>query len=109
MTTLTTGALPVSKAPIWFWAAAASGLIWNVYGVYQFAGTFSQTEESLMAAGMNSEQATVYFALPAWITVVFAVGVFAGLTGSMLLLMRKTVASSGVCRVFGGLHRTVLG
>ena len=45
-----------------------------------------------MAAGMTSEQAAVYFALPAWITVVFAVGVFAGLAGSVLLLLRKTVA-----------------
>lgn len=93
MTKLTnSGALPVSKAPIWVWAVATFGLIWNVYGVYQFAGTFSQTEESLMLAGMTSEQAAVYFGLPAWITVVFAIGVFAGLAGSVYLLLRKALA-----------------
>ena len=93
MNTLTnSGASPVAKAPIWFWAAAAFGLIWNLYGVYQFLGTFSQTEESLMAAGMTAEQAAVYVALPAWISVVFAVGVFAGLAGIVLLLTRRTVA-----------------
>ena len=93
MNTLTnSGPSLVSKAPIWFWAAAAFGLAWNVYGVYQFVGSFSQTEESLMAAGMNAEATAVYFALPAWISFVFAVGVFAGLAGSVLLLLRKTVA-----------------
>ena len=34
MNTLTnSGASPLAKVPIWFWAAAAFGLIWNVYGV----------------------------------------------------------------------------
>lgn len=81
-----------SRAPTWFWAAAAFGLIWNVYGVYQFMGTFSQTTESLTAAGMTAEQAAIYLALPAWITVVFAIGVFGGLAGSVVLMLRKAVA-----------------
>lgn len=93
MNTLTnSGTTFAVKAPIWFWAAAAFGLIWNVYGVYQFMGTFSQTTESLMAAGMTADQAAIYLALPAWITVVFAIGVFGGLAGSVLLMLRKAVA-----------------
>lgn len=93
MNTITNlGSAPAVKAPIWFWAAAAFGLIWNVYGVYQFMGTFSQTMESLMAAGMTAEQAAIYLALPAWITVVFAIGVFGGLAGSVLLMLRRAVA-----------------
>ncbi len=47
----------VSKAPIWLWAAAAFGLIWNVYGVYQFAGTFSQTGSHLSVSKLRSAAA----------------------------------------------------
>ncbi len=42
---------------IWFWIVAALGLIWNAYGVYQFVGTVSATQESMMAMGMTAEQA----------------------------------------------------
>lgn len=88
----TTGEEPKPNAPVWFWAAGALGLVWNVYGVYQFVGSFSQTEQSLMAAGMTAEQASVYLGLPVWMSLVFAVGVFGGLAGCVLLLLRREVA-----------------
>jgi hypothetical protein len=93
MNTITnTGRVPTAKTPFWFWAAGAFGLVWNVYGVYQFTGSFSQTPESLMAAGMTAEAAEVYFGLPVWMTLVFAIGVFGGLAGSVLLLLRRAIA-----------------
>lgn len=93
MNTITNvGERSMAKAPGWFWAAGALGLVWNVYGVYQFIGSLSQTEQSLMDAGMTSEQAAVYVALPAWMSIVFAVGVFGGLAGCVLLLLRRAVA-----------------
>ena len=45
-----------------------------------------------MTAGMTAEQAQLYLSLPIWITLVFAVGVFAGAAGSIALLLRKAVA-----------------
>lgn len=81
-----------ARIPIWLRTAAALGVLWNLYGVFQFAGSFTQTRNSLMAAGMTASQAEVYLALPAWISVVFAVGVFGGLLASLALAARQQAA-----------------
>ncbi len=74
------------------WIVGALALAWNAYGVVQFLGSVSATQESLLAQGLTAEQAAVMTGYPAWMTVAFAIGVFGGLIGSVLLLMRKTLA-----------------
>ncbi len=84
---------PTTAAPpFWLKAAGALGLVWNAYGVVQFIGSFAPTRDSLMRAGMSDAQAAVYLALPAWVSVVFAIGVFGGLVASVLLLLRRGAA-----------------
>ena len=82
-----------SGTPLWFWGMAAFGLLWNLYGVYQFTGSLRATTQSLLTAGMTPAQAGVYLALPAWIGGVFALGVFGGLVGSLALLARRRWAA----------------
>ena len=82
----------MSGTPGWLWIAAGLGIVWNVYGVYQFTGSLSKTAEDSMRAGMTQAQAELYLSLPSWITLVFAVGVFGGLAGSIALLARRGVA-----------------
>jgi hypothetical protein len=91
MTTMTL-ASNASRTPAWLRAAAALGILWNLYGAYQFVGTFTETGQAAMTAGMTASQAAVYLSLPAWISVVFAVGVFGGLAGSLLLALRRRAA-----------------
>jgi len=88
MTTVTNDA----KVPLWLWLAGGLGVLWNAYGLYQFIGSFSQTEASLMAGGMTASQAELYLSLPAWIAVAFGVGVLGGLIGSVALLLRRAQA-----------------
>ena len=45
--------------PAWFWVISGLGLVWNVYGVYQYAGSFSATTDQLVAAGMTPAQAAL--------------------------------------------------
>ena len=80
------------QVPSWLWAASFLGVLWNVYGVYQYAGTFTPAGQAAMTAGMTASQAALYLSLPGWISVVFAVGVFGGLVGSILLALRRRVA-----------------
>lgn len=80
------------RAPAWFWATAAFGVLWNLYGISQFIGSLTPAGRSAMAAGMTAAQAQVYFSLPGWMTVVFAIGVFGGLLGSLALLARRAAA-----------------
>jgi hypothetical protein len=81
-----------TRAPAWFWGMAGFGVMWNFYGIYQFVGTLTPAGRSAMAAGMTAAQAQVYFSLPAWMTAVFAIGVFGGLLGSLALLARRAAA-----------------
>lgn len=93
ITTSTNPEVPRAKAPLWFWAAAGTGLAWNAYGVQQFFGNLWSTRESMMAMGMTMEQASIYSSLPVWMTAAFATGVFGGLAGCALLLLRKRLAT----------------
>jgi hypothetical protein len=80
------------RAPALFWGMAGFGVLWNLYGIYQFVGSLTPTGRSPMAAGMSAEQAQVYVSLPAWMTAVFGIGVFAGLIGSLAMTARRGAA-----------------
>lgn len=86
-------AIAEKKLPLWFWIAAGLGLAWNVYGVYQFQGSVFGSQADLMAQGMTAAQAQAYAAIPLWMNLAFAVGVFGGLIGSGLLMLRNRLAT----------------
>ena len=84
--------LSPSRAPLWFIAASVGGIAWNIFGAVQFAGSVAATEGSLIASGLTAEQAAVMTGYPGWMTLAFALGVFGGLVGSVLLLLRQRIA-----------------
>ncbi len=73
-------------------AAGLLGLAWSGYGILQFLRTAGASAESLVVSGMTPEQAALYAGLPTWMTVVFAVGVFGGAAGSLLLVLGRPAA-----------------
>ncbi len=90
-----TGLLPTRthvRRPLWMAAVALCGIAWNVFGTVQFAGSVTATEASLTASGLTPEQAAAMTGYPAWMTAAFAIGVFGGLAGSVLLLLRHAYA-----------------
>lgn len=86
-----------NTVPKWFWVVAALGFAWNVFGVVQFLETAQGTVGSLMSNGLTKEQAELYAGLPLWMTSAFAVGVFGGVIGCILLLLKMPTAKT----VFG--------
>lgn len=78
------------KPPVWFWIVSAIALIWNGIGVNKYLMQAYMSAED-MAALPEAEQA-LYVDLPAWATAAFAIAVFAGALGSLLLLLRKKLA-----------------
>jgi hypothetical protein len=71
-----------------FWAIGAVALIWNVMGVINF---FVQMDPDVLAAYRESERAIVE-GRPTWATGAFAIAVFGGALGCLLLLFRKSAA-----------------
>jgi hypothetical protein len=71
-----------------FWAIGAVALIWNVMGAINF---FVQMNPDMLAAYRESEHAIIE-GRPAWATGAFAIAVFGGSLGCLLLLLRKSAA-----------------
>ena len=71
-----------------FWAIGAVVLIYNIAGVINF---FAQMNVDTVAAMPESYRALIE-GRPVWATGAFAVAVFGGVLGCLLLLLRKSVA-----------------
>lgn len=71
-----------------FWVVGVTALIWNGLGSMNYV--FQMTAESVEAY-REVEQAIITNR-PAWATAAFAIGVFGGTVGAILLLLRKRLA-----------------
>lgn len=71
-----------------FWVIAALGLFWNIGGSLNY---LMQTDPQAVARLPDSHRAIID-SRPWWATTGFALGVFAGAFGCLLLIMRKTKA-----------------
>ena len=71
-----------------FWMISAVALIWNVMGVMNY---LMQMNPEALAAYPESHRAIVE-SRPAWATGGFAIAVFGGALGCLLLLLRKSAA-----------------
>ena len=80
------------RLPLWLWIVAAFGVAWNVFGLVQLTDFVWQTKASLMMKGMSPAAADIYYGLPLWMKLAFALGSFGGLFGSVALVARKGVA-----------------
>jgi len=74
-----------------FWIISAVALLWNIMGVIAYLGQAYMTEEVLKALPQSDQD--YYSNVPAWVTGVFAIAVFAGFFGCVCLLMRKKWAT----------------
>jgi len=71
-----------------FWAIAAIALLWNVLGCVNF---IVQLNPDMASAYRASERAIIE-GRPLWATAGFAVAVFGGAIGSLLLMLRRRSA-----------------
>ncbi len=71
-----------------FWVIGAVTLIWNIMGAINF---FVQMNVDMVAAMPETHRAIIEVR-PAWATGAFAIAVFGGALGCLLLLLRKSAA-----------------
>lgn len=72
-----------------FWIVAGIGLLWNLMGCLNY---IMQTNPDAVAQ-MPELYQLIIAARPPWATIAFAVSVFGGAVGCILLLLRRRIAS----------------
>ena len=77
------------RTPWHLWAVGIAGLLWNAYGCFDWTMTNVQGEAYLRSYGMTEAQIAYFNAMPAWSHATWAVGVWGGLIGALLLLLRR--------------------
>lgn len=73
------------------WLVGIVSLLWNAVGAFDYTMTQSRSEWYL--AQFTPEQLAYFFSYPAWVVAFWALGVWAAVLGSVLLLMRSRFAA----------------
>jgi hypothetical protein len=81
-----------ASVPVWFWVIAVVSLLWNLIGCVIFSSEVFAREAIIES--MTEVQKEWVRSTPNWIYFVFAISVGAGLAGSILLLLRKSLSVS---------------
>ncbi len=79
-----------TKSSILYWVVSVIALLWNAMGVFNYLGQAYQWDS--FTNGMNQKKLDLMGTIPAWVTAAFAVAVFSGIIGSILLLLKKKSA-----------------
>ena len=79
--------------PWWFWLASVLFVIWNAGGAYDYLMIHTDNPAYLAKAAEAAPEAVAYLdEMPAWRVVLWALAVWGGFAGSVLLLLRRDLA-----------------
>ncbi len=78
------------RAPWHLWLVGSLGLLWNSVGAFDFFMT--QTRNGSQAGRLTPEQLELLYGLPLWLEVFWALAVWGGVLGAVLILSRRRFA-----------------
>lgn len=78
------------SVPVHLWIVGLLALLWNAFGCYDYLKTMSGDQAYL--SQFPADMIAYWESLPAWIGGMWALGVWGGLAGAVLLLMRSRFA-----------------
>jgi hypothetical protein len=78
------------RTPWHLWVIGAIALLWNAIGAFDYVMT--QTKNAAYMAGFPPEQLAFFYAFPAWVVAAWAIAVWGGVLGAVLLLLRRGLA-----------------
>ena len=76
-----------TATPWHLWVVGVFALLWNGYGGYDYVMT--QTNNAAYLAQYTAEQRAYFDSFPMWMEAVWAIGVWGGVLGAVLLLLRS--------------------
>ena len=77
-----------TSTPWHLWAVGVVSLLWNGFGAYLYLMTRMQGAEFLSSMGATQASIDWQASMPAWMNALWAIGVWGGVLGAVLLLTR---------------------
>ncbi|HEX8568849.1 MAG TPA: hypothetical protein VF699_02855 [Caulobacteraceae bacterium] len=77
------------RRPWHLWVVGVVAVLWNGFGAYDYTMTNLQGDPYLRSMGITDAQLAYFHEMPAWMTAVWAIGVWGAVLGSVLLLVRR--------------------
>lgn len=83
---------PRAATPWWHWVVSVIAVLWNGYGGYDYVMSKTQGATYYHQMGMTDAQIAFMNGYPFWMNVVYAIGIWGGVLGAVLLLVRSRFA-----------------
>ncbi|MBU7579167.1 MAG: hypothetical protein KAF27_01665 [Porphyrobacter sp.] len=103
---MTTASLPKVAAPWHLWVVGVVTLLFNSMGIISYLTT---KLGMLAQMGLTPDQIAFMESYPAWVSALWALGVWGAFAGSVLLLLRSRLAVAAMVAAMIGLIGTTLG
>jgi hypothetical protein len=79
-----------ANTPWHLWVIGIVAVLWSAMGAFDYVMTQTKNEDYM--SHFTPEQLEFFYGFPAWIVATWAIAVWGGVAGAMLLLMRKRLA-----------------
>lgn len=83
-------AMTDGATPKHLWVVGILALLWNAMGAFDYLMTQTQNEGYM--SNFTPEQLEFFYGFPTWLVAFWALAVWGGVLGAVLLLMRKKLA-----------------
>ena len=98
------------STPWHLWLIGIFALLWSGMGALDYVMT--QTRNEGYMSNFTPEQLEFFYGFPVWVIATWAIAVWGGIVGALLLLMRMRIATwvflvSLICMVFTAIHNYV--
>ena len=100
-----------TQTPWHLWLVGILALLWNAVGAFDYLMT--QTQNAGYMSQFTPEQLEFFYGLPTWVVASWALAVWGGVLGTILLLLRKKLAVgvflvSFLCMMITSIHNYLL-
>lgn len=90
------------RTPWHLWVVGVVAVLWNGFGCFDYVMTQTNRDQWFAQMGMTEVQLAYFNAMPAWTHAAWAIGVWGGLIGGLLLLVRRKWAFQAFALSFLG-------
>lgn len=95
-----------APTPKHLWIVGTLGLLWDAVGAFDYLMT--QTRNEAYMSNFTPEQLEFFYGFPAWLVAFWAVAVWGGVAGSVLILLRKRWAAPVLLASFASMVVTAI-